>query len=52
MKKVIFLCAIAVLAFSACQQDPVRYTQDSPEIDTVKQLDQCAATAIPLQVPP
>ncbi len=38
MKKVIFLCAIAVLAFSACQQGPVRYTQDSPEINTVKKL--------------
>lgn len=38
MKKVIFLCITAALVFSACQQGPVRYTQDSPEIDTVKKL--------------
>lgn len=38
MKKILFLSALAVLAFSACQQGPVRYTQDSPEIDIVKQL--------------
>lgn len=29
---------MAILALSACQQGPVRYTQDSPEIDTVKKL--------------
>ncbi|MER3317484.1 MAG: nuclear transport factor 2 family protein [Allomuricauda sp.] len=38
MKKIILLCTTAVLALSACQQSPVRYTQDSPEIDTVKKL--------------
>ncbi|MFT0715255.1 nuclear transport factor 2 family protein [Flagellimonas lutimaris] len=38
MKKIILLCAMAALALSACQQGPVRYTQDSPEIDTVKKL--------------
>jgi len=38
MKNIILLCTMAVLALSACQQSPVRYTQDSPEIDTVKKL--------------
>ncbi|MDF0716347.1 nuclear transport factor 2 family protein [Muricauda sp. 334s03] len=38
MKKIFLLCTITALAFSACQQGPVRYTQDSPEIDTVKKL--------------
>lgn len=38
MKKAIFLFVIAGLTFSACQQGPVRYTQDSPEINTVKML--------------
>ena len=38
MKKVIFQCVVAVLVFSACQQSPVRYTQNSPEIDMVKKL--------------
>lgn len=38
MKKIILLCTMAALALSACQQGPVRYTQDSPEIDMVKKL--------------
>ncbi|MBT8302112.1 MAG: ester cyclase [Maribacter sp.] len=29
---------LAVILFTACQQGPTRYTQNSPEIDTVKQL--------------
>ena len=37
MKKVIFM-GTALILFIACQQAPVRYTQNSPEIDTVKQL--------------
>jgi len=37
MKKLFVLgCVIAL--FISCNQGPVRYTQDSPEIDTVKQL--------------
>ncbi|GLU44316.1 nuclear transport factor 2 family protein [Allomuricauda sp. NBRC 101325] len=38
MKKIILLCTVAALLFSGCQNAPVRYTQDSPEIDTVKNL--------------
>ncbi len=38
MKKIILLSIMAVLTLSACQQGPVRYAQDSPEIDTVKNL--------------
>ncbi len=37
MKKLLFTCIAATL-FIACQQGPVRYTQKSPEIDTVKKL--------------
>ena len=37
MKKLSFLIIAAIL-FTACQQGPVRYTQNSPEIDTVKKL--------------
>ncbi|WP_222984528.1 nuclear transport factor 2 family protein [Flagellimonas meishanensis] len=38
MKKMILQCTLLVLVLSACQQAPVRYTQNSPEIETVKQL--------------
>ncbi len=38
MKKVILQCAIVALMFGACQEAPVRYTQNSPEIDTIKKL--------------
>lgn len=38
MKKFMLLCGMAILAISACQECPERYTQDSPEIDTVKKL--------------
>ena len=37
MKK-LSLLIIAAILFIACQQGPVRYTQNSPEIDTVKKL--------------
>lgn len=37
-KKVLFLCAGLALVLNACQEAPVRYTQNSPEIDTVKKL--------------
>ncbi len=37
MKKTLFL-GIALLLFLGCNQGPVRYTQNSSEIDTVKQL--------------
>jgi predicted ester cyclase len=37
MKKICALLIAAIL-FAACQQGPARYTQNSPEIDTVKQL--------------
>ncbi|MGB5822320.1 MAG: nuclear transport factor 2 family protein [Saonia sp.] len=38
MKKVIYLC-LATVFFIACQpKGPERYTQNSPEIDTVKKL--------------
>ena len=37
MKKLSFLIIAAIL-FTACQPGPVRYTQNSPEIDTVKKL--------------
>ncbi len=37
MKKLFALGLITVL-FLSCNQGPVRYTQNSPEIDTVKQL--------------
>ena len=37
MKNVIYL-SLSVLLFMACQQGPTRYTQNSPEIDTVKTL--------------
>ncbi|UOY07118.1 ester cyclase [Muricauda sp. SCSIO 64092] len=37
MKKTIHLAMAALLSI-ACSQGPVRYTQDSPEIDTVKKL--------------
>eukprot|EP01013_Petalomonas_cantuscygni_P032123 TRINITY_DN58550_c0_g1_i1.p2 TRINITY_DN58550_c0_g1~~TRINITY_DN58550_c0_g1_i1.p2 ORF type:complete len:177 (+),score=5.36 TRINITY_DN58550_c0_g1_i1:142-672(+) len=38
LKKVLFLCAGLALVLSACQEAPIRYTQNSPEIDTVKKL--------------
>ncbi|WP_375324861.1 nuclear transport factor 2 family protein [Flagellimonas sp. GZD32] len=38
MKKIILLCTIAALVIGGCQNGPVRYSQDSPEIDTVKNL--------------
>ncbi|MEQ5791903.1 nuclear transport factor 2 family protein [Muricauda sp. NFXS6] len=38
MKRIILLCAFVALIASACQQGPVRYTQNSPEIETVKQF--------------
>ncbi|NAY90551.1 nuclear transport factor 2 family protein [Muricauda sp. JGD-17] len=38
MKSIILQCALVALIFGACQQGPVRYTQNSPEIDTVKNL--------------
>nr|WP_297785648.1 nuclear transport factor 2 family protein [uncultured Allomuricauda sp.] len=38
MKKIFLFSIMAVLALSACQQGHVRHTQDSPEIDTVKEL--------------
>jgi len=38
MKKILFPLMVFTLVLSACQQGPVRYTQDSPEIDTVKNL--------------
>ena len=38
MKKIIYLSIAAALCLTACQQGPVRYTQDSPEIDTIKKL--------------
>ena len=37
MKKLILL-GLATVLFTACQQGPARYTQNSPEIDTVKKL--------------
>lgn len=37
MKKLSLLILTAIL-FTACQQGPARYTQNSPEIDTVKKL--------------
>jgi len=37
MKKLSILILVAIL-FTACQQGPARYTQNSPEIDTVKKL--------------
>ncbi|UJH67768.1 nuclear transport factor 2 family protein [Allomuricauda sp. SCSIO 65647] len=37
MKRTFFL-GMAVLLFFACNQGPQRYTQNSPEIDTVKKL--------------
>ncbi len=37
MKKLSILILAAIL-FTACQQGPTRYTQNSPEIDTVKKL--------------
>jgi predicted ester cyclase len=37
MKK-LSLLIIAAILFTACQQGPARYTQNSPEIDTVKKL--------------
>jgi len=37
MKKVIYL-GMALLLLHSCQQGPARYTQSSPEIDTVKML--------------
>ncbi len=37
MKKLSILILAAIL-FTACQQGPARYTQNSPEIDTVKKL--------------
>ncbi len=36
--KTTLLLGIAALLFVSCNQGPVRYTQNSPEIDTVKQL--------------
>jgi len=36
--KKLFLLGLAVVLFTACQQGPARYTQNSPEIDTVKKL--------------
>ncbi|WP_197062633.1 nuclear transport factor 2 family protein [Muricauda sp. MAR_2010_75] len=36
--KILFLCPILALSLNACQQGPVRYTQNSPEIDTVKKV--------------
>lgn len=38
MKKILLSFAALTLLICACQQNPVRYTQDSPEIDTVKKL--------------
>lgn len=38
MKKILLSCGIVALLLGACQQGPVRYTQNSPEIDTVKKL--------------
>ncbi len=32
------LAGMAVLLFLSCNQGPVRYTQNAPEIDTIKQL--------------
>ncbi|MDC6365116.1 MULTISPECIES: nuclear transport factor 2 family protein [Flavobacteriaceae] len=37
MKQIIFYCTAVLLCLTACQ-GPVRYTQESPEIDTIKQL--------------
>ncbi|MFD2098200.1 nuclear transport factor 2 family protein [Flagellimonas iocasae] len=37
-KKILFLCASMVLILTACKQGPVRYTQNSAEIDIVKKL--------------
>jgi len=37
MKK-LFLLAMTVILFTACQQQEKRYTQQSPEIDTVKKI--------------
>ncbi|MCL6272926.1 ester cyclase [Muricauda sp. 2012CJ35-5] len=37
MKKLFALC-FTVILIAACNQGPVRYTQNSPEIDTVKKL--------------
>ena len=34
----ISLLIIAAILFTACQQGPARYTQNSSEIDTVKKL--------------
>ncbi|TAI49228.1 nuclear transport factor 2 family protein [Flagellimonas allohymeniacidonis] len=38
MKKLLLPLAIVALVAYACQQGPVRYTQNSPEIDTIKKL--------------
>lgn len=38
MRKLLFPIAVMVLLVFACQQGPVRYTQNSPEIDTIKKL--------------
>ncbi len=38
MRKSILLGAIVALMFGACKEAPMRYTQNSPEIDTVKKL--------------
>ncbi|RDY61175.1 nuclear transport factor 2 family protein [Flagellimonas nanhaiensis] len=38
MKKNILKCTVVLLLLAACQQGPVRYTQNSPEIETIKKL--------------
>lgn len=37
MKKLLLL-GMATIQFISCQEGPVRYTQNSPEIDTIKKL--------------
>jgi len=38
MKRILFLALVLILSCTACQKQDMRYTQQSPEIDTYKKI--------------